>query len=38
MDGILINKYQYPRLAATGGLVPCKISINKHINVDFVYT
>ena len=36
MDGSLIDKYQYPCLAAPGGLVPCKLSINKHRNGDFV--
>ena len=36
MDGIIIDKYHYPCLSAPGGLVPCKVRINKHRNRDFM--
>ena len=36
MDWRLIDKYKQPCLAAPGGLVPCKVIIDKYRNIDFV--
>ena len=36
MDSILIGKYQNHCLDTPGGFPPCKVSINKHRNGDFM--